>query len=239
MQPLAANDAPDGEGDGALVYERAVYRPSRRAGPVAFLASAGVILAAMAALATLSVVSQHRTSSRLTVVEMRDLDTTPPPPPKRLEKPVEHAAQSFVPKPLLTVPAPGPVQITLDAPPPPQPAPVAAVKVAPTPAATAAEGPPSATPLEGGDLSSQVISAKPPAYPIESRRHREQGTVKLLVLVGPDGRVADIQVAGSSGSARLDSAALRAVRGWRWTPQTRNGAPISVRGYVTIPFVLV
>jgi protein TonB len=240
---VPANDiAPPAEGP---AFERAVYQPSRRAGPVAFLASAGVILAAMAALATLNIVGHHKANSRLTVVSMKELDTTPPPPPPapaaKLEETVAQPPQAFVPKPKIELPSPGPTQVAIDVPPPVQaPAvvapPVANVATA-TPATSAA--PAKAGPVDGGDLSSQVISAKPPNYPKESRRQREQGTVKLLVLVGPDGRVSDIEIASSSGSPRLDQAALGAVRRWRWAPQKRAGTAVAVKGYVTIPFVLV
>jgi protein TonB len=209
---------------------------------MAFAASAGVMLAAMAALATLNVVAQHKAASRLTVVAMKQLDTLPPPPPpppKSLEKPVVQPPQAFIPKPMIEVPSPGPTQVALDVPAPPS-APVVA-----TPRIVAAAGPvaeaapaASADPVEGGDLSSQVLSAKPPTYPIDARRRREQGTVKLMVLVGPDGRVSDIQLAGSSGSQALDRAALGAVKRWRWSPQKKGGVPVAVRGYVTIPFVL-
>lgn len=222
------------------VYERSVYQPSRRAAPVAFLASAGVILAAMAALATLNVVAQHRKAEHLTVVSMKELDTTPPPPPpERLEKPVVQPPQAFVPKPRIALPSPGPTQVALDTPPPPAP-PVAVAAQVVAPAGPAVAAPParSAEPVEGGDLSSQVLSARPPVYPVDARRRKQQGTVKLMVLVGPDGKVADIQLAGSSGSDLLDRAALSAVKRWRWTPQKQNGAPVSVRGFVTIPFVL-
>jgi protein TonB len=179
---------------------RTQYQPSRRSGPIAGLASAGVILAGMAALATLNVVAQKKAATHLTVVEARELDITPPPP----SAPVVAAA------PKIAAPA-GP--------------------------AIAAPAP-SAEPVEGGDLSSQVLSARPPAYPVDARRRREQGTVKLLVLVGPDGRVSDIELASSSGSQALDRAALSAVKRWRWAPQKKSGAPAAVRGYVTIPFVL-
>lgn len=226
-------------------YERGVYRPSRRSGPLAFCASAGVMLAALAALATLNIVGRHEATQRLTVVEMKELDTTPPPPPpERLEQPIEQRAQVFVPKPMIELPSPGPTQVALDTPPPiqptTQPPAVTSPKIA-APAATAPAAPaaPSSDPVEGGDLSSQVLSAKPPAYPLDARRRKEQGTVKLMVLVGPDGKVSDVKVSGSSGSAFLDRAALSAVKRWRWTPQKKNGVPVAVRGYVTIPFVLV
>lgn len=241
VPPSAANES----GEPAEVYQRSVYQPSRKSAPMAVLASAGMIGAALAALATLNIVAKHGSAERLTVVEMRQLDTTPPPPPpETLAKPVEVAPQAFVPKPMIELPSPGPTQVAIDAPPPPAPLvqAVAPAPEAPAPApasAPAAPAAPSSAPVEGGDLSSQVLSAKPPVYPVDSRRAREQGTVKLLVLVGPDGRVSDISVSGSSGSKRLDQAALSAVRRWRWSPTKRNGTAVAVRGYVTIPFVLV
>ena len=221
---------------------RSIYQPSRKSGPVAVLASAGIMLAVAAALATLGVAAQHHAQPRLTVVAMRELETTPPPPPppaRNLDKPVVAPPQAFVPKSMITLPAPGPTQAAVDVPPPSvAPVVVAPRIVAPASAAAPVAPPASADPVEGGDLSSQVISAKPPAYPLEARRRRQQGTVKLAVLVGPDGRVADIQLAGSSGSDLLDRAALNAVKHWRWTPQKKAGAPVAVRGTVTIPFVL-
>lgn len=236
-RPVPANDgAPPHVAHG---LERCVYQPSRKSGPMALLASTGMILAAMAGLATLNVVARHKAADHLTVVAMKELDTTPPPPPpKSLDKPVEQPPLAFVPKPRIALPSPGPTQVVMDVPPPPSPPVVSAAKVAAPVAAAAAPAAPSSGPIEGGDLSSQVISAKPPAYPVDARRRKEQGTVKLLVLVGPDGHVSDIQLAGSSGSQTLDRAALGAVKRWRWAPQKKNGAPVAVRGYVTIPFVL-
>jgi protein TonB len=223
-------------------YERSAYQPSRKAGPVAFLASAGMIAAGLAALATLNIVAKHHRAERLTVVEMKELETAPPPPPEKLVKPIESPPQVFVPKPMIELPSSGPTQVALDVPPPIAPTVQAVAPAVEAPAAApAAPAAPAASSsaVEGGDLSSQVLSAKPPVYPVEARRAREQGTVKLLVLVGPDGRVSDVAVSGSSGSKRLDQAALSAVKRWRWSPTKRDGAPVAVRGTVTIPFVLV
>lgn len=223
-------------------YERCVYQPSRKAGPLAFLASGGVMLGALAILATLSVVAQHKETSRLTVVEAKELDITPPPPPpKSLEKPVVQPPQAFIPQPKIQLPSPGPTQAAMEVPPPVAPAVSmqAPVSVAATAPVSAAPAPPSSSePVEGGDLGSQVLSARPPSYPIDARRRQEQGVVRLRLLVGPDGRVSDIEIASSSGSASLDRAALGAVKHWRWKPQVRNGSPVAVRGIVTIPFKL-
>jgi len=226
-------------GAAQVAYERSVYQASNRARPVAFLASAGAILAIAAAMATLNMVATHKEHARLTTVDVRDLDVTPPPPPEptKLETPEAAMTQTVAPRPMIELPSPGPVQVMVDAPPPPAPPTVTSEGVK-TSAAPAVAPAPSTT-VEGGDLSSKVLFAKPPTYPTEARRSHEQGTVKLLVLVGTDGTVRDIQIAGSSGSQRLDKAALQAVKRWRWSPTMNGGTPMSVRGYVTIPFVLV
>jgi protein TonB len=244
VQPVAANADADVPGH---AYQRSTYQPSRKSAPVAFVAAAGMIAGALAMLATLDMVAKHKAARHLTVVDMQQLDVAPPPPPpppEKLVKPVEVPPQAFVPRPMIQLPSPGPTQVALDVPPPPapvaqavSPAPEAPVPAAAPAAAAAAAAAPSA--VEGGDLSSQVLVAKPPVYPVAARRAREQGTVKLLVLVGPDGRVSDVMVSGSSGSKRLDEAALSAVKRWRWSPTKRAGAAVAVRGTVTIPFVLV
>ncbi|MEE8563635.1 MAG: TonB family protein, partial [Alphaproteobacteria bacterium] len=54
-----------------------------------------------------------------------------------------------------------------------------------------------------------------PRYPWISRRRGEQGRVVLEVAVAADGRAKEVRVKRSSGFARLDRAALAAVRAWR------------------------
>lgn len=222
-----------------IAYERGVYQPSRKARPMALLGSAGAILGIVAAMATLNIVAMHKERARLTTVDIRELDVTPPPPPPeqtRLETPEAAQTQTVAPKPMIELPSQGPVQVMVDAPPPPAPPTMTSegTKTAAAPAVAA----PASTTVEGGDLSSKVLFAKPPTYPTDARRAHEQGTVKLLVLVGTDGKVSDIKVAGSSGSDRLDRAALQAVKRWRWQPIMSGGTAMAVRGYVTIPFVL-
>jgi protein TonB len=84
-----------------------------------------------------------------------------------------------------------------------------------------------------------MIDAVPPHYPYESRRLKEQGTVLLDVQLSMSGTVERVSVRTSSGFARLDKAALEAVRRWRWSPTVRDGQPVAVRGVVEIPFTLM
>ena len=119
---------------------------------------------------------------------------------------------------------------------------VSPVAVTPQPVSVASAAAPSGAttgaPVANADLDARLMSFAAPAYPIESRRQREQGTVTLSLLLDTEGRVADIAIARSSGFARLDHAALDAVKHWRWAPLMVQGMPAKVRGEVRIPFVL-
>jgi periplasmic protein TonB len=65
-----------------------------------------------------------------------------------------------------------------------------------------------------------------PPYPPGAIRVNEEGALNLSILVGTDGRVRDVKVAESSGSARLDQAAVSEARShWRLRPATRDGVP--------------
>lgn len=209
------------------------YGEDRRVNLPALAASLGIVALLVPAMLTVSAITIHKDKSSLSVVEILRQPEPPPPPPPPQQQP-EPVKQVAIPSPIVApVPLvetiPSPVQIaTSPTPPPPQvsvPGPPA--PVAPAPAIESA-----------GDLSSTMISATPPRYPTESRRKREQGTVVLMVLLSVDGTVADISVSQSSGFARLDQAALAAVRRWRWSPTRRGGTAVMVKGLVEIPFIL-
>lgn len=77
-----------------------------------------------------------------------------------------------------------------------------------------------------------------PRYPWISRRRGEQGRVVLEVAVAADGRAKEVRVKRSSGFARLDRAALAAVRAWRFSPALRGGRAVAGRIDVPIAFRL-
>ncbi len=72
-----------------------------------------------------------------------------------------------------------------------------------------------------------------PAYPSVARRRRLQGVVVVAVEIGADGAAQSVVVQCSSGYPVLDSAALDAVRNWRFTPARRAGQ--AVRAAVQVP----
>lgn len=94
-----------------------------------------------------------------------------------------------------------------------------------------ATGEPPAGPTEGPPLTqprsdASHLSNPAPRYPTLSRRFGEQGRVLLDVYILPDGTVGEIRLNTSSGFARLDEAALTAVRVWRFVPARRGDEPI-------------
>ena len=66
-------------------------------------------------------------------------------------------------------------------------------------------------------------------YPQSAIRNEEQGTTSVKLTIGPDGRVSDCSVTGSSGSTALDSATCNILRRRaRFTPaKDQAGNPIS------------
>lgn len=68
-----------------------------------------------------------------------------------------------------------------------------------------------------------VITCRIPAYPPESRRAREIGTVQLQLLIDVEGEVIDKRVETSSGFARLDEAALTALAKCKFQPGSVDG----------------
>ena len=57
-----------------------------------------------------------------------------------------------------------------------------------------------------------------PVYPALSRKRGEHGVVLLRVHVLADGSADQIEIFESSGYSRLDDAAVRAVKRWRFVP---------------------
>ncbi len=65
----------------------------------------------------------------------------------------------------------------------------------------------------------KMLQASKPAYPTASIRLGEEGATGLRLYINETGRVVDVQLAASSGSERLDSAAItHAKRNWKFSP---------------------
>jgi periplasmic protein TonB len=90
----------------------------------------------------------------------------------------------------------------------------------------------------GGGVSAPRILFQPdPEYSEEARKAKYQGTVGLVVTVGPDGRVHDAHVQHALGMG-LDEKAVEAVKTWKFEPAKLNGQPVAVLVAVEVNFRL-
>ena len=114
-----------------------------------------------------------------------------------------------------------------------------AVPPAPTSVIAApAESRPAGPVTLGVELSVSCPERTAPNYPLLSRRMNETGTAVLRVELDEQGQVATARVATGSGHARLDDAALTAVKAWRCNPAQRNGQPVRAVALQPFKFVL-
>jgi TonB family protein len=72
------------------------------------------------------------------------------------------------------------------------------------------------------------VSGKLPVYPEAARERGLTGASVVELWVGETGDVVDVAVVESAGAV-LDGALLEAVAGWKFTPATVKGVPVSVR----------
>lgn len=157
-----------------------------------------------------------------------------PEPPKQVK--LEKPRPVIRPQPRqLVVEAPVVSPAEAVAPPPPPPDPPAPEPVVEAPPAPPAK--PAGPVTLGAELAVSCPERLAPVYPSPSRRLGEQGKVVLRVELDERGHVSAARVATSSGSQRLDEAALGAVRQWRCNPAHRNG--IAVRAVALQPFHFV
>ena len=109
-------------------------------------------------------------------------------------------------------------------------APVAApAEIKPTPPAPPAE------PFVQPRFDANYLKNPAPNYPPLSRRMGEEGKVILRVLVSPQGAADSVEVKTSSGSQRLDDAAVNTVKLWKFIPAKRGET--AVQSAVLVPII--
>ncbi len=97
---------------------------------------------------------------------------------------------------------------------------------------------PSTAPVVPPQADTSQFNNPAPVYPTQSRRLKETGVVVLEVLVKADGSLGDMRLKTSSGYTRLDDAAQKAVKGWRFVPAKRGNEAIDFWYELPIEFSL-
>ena len=123
-------------------------------------------------------------------------------------------------------------------------APEPAVALAPPVPAPLAVAPPvapaqvAAAPVIAPNFSASYLENPPSAYPALSKRVGEQGKVMLHVFVNAQGGADTVELRASSGSSRLDDAALESVKRWRFVPARQGDQPVAAWVLIPITFSL-
>ena len=81
-----------------------------------------------------------------------------------------------------------------------------------------------------------ILVQTQPAYPMAARQGRIHGTVKLMAVIGTDGKIKNLTAV--SGHALLVQAALEAVRHWIYRPTVLDGVPVEVNTDIEVRFSL-
>lgn len=229
------------------------------------IAASGVVYLGIAGLAVLIGTATHEIVKEkpvdVTFVEKVVKEEPPPPPPPVIEdkpKPPPAAAAPVIPKNMKVVkldkPPPAkelvaPKEMPLEKPKEADPSQDKGIAVYGEPG----DGDPAG--LEGGMAGGvaggrvgaialpedadppEPDAANPkPEYPQTARADGKMGTVVLKVIIRADGSVADVQV--MRGDEPFVSAAVSAVKKWKYSPARYKGQAITVYRIIQIPFKL-
>ena len=82
----------------------------------------------------------------------------------------------------------------------------------------------------------KLISHSEPYYPLEAREKRLEGSIDVRATIGRTGEV--ISVAPVTGPSPLTTAAMTALREWRYEPTLIDGDPVETQVDVTMVFRL-
>lgn len=156
-------------------------------------------------------------------------------PAPQLEQPPQAKPLPVVkPQPVKPRPAPKAPTPVLETTTSQEPAPAA--PVAPPPETKPAPpAPPAAPAVSQARFDADYLRNPAPPYPPLSRRMGEEGKVILRVSVTPEGTADSVEIRSSSGSTRLDEAAQKTVRGWRFIPAKRGDA--AIQSWVLVPII--
>lgn len=189
---------------------------SRIVGVVAVGAAFGLVALGLAFGVGTRIVAKL-TETEVVIIEEAPVEDEepPPPPPVDVELPP--------PPPQVVLP-----EFTFDVPPPPNA--IQQVEQVQRPVAPPPAPRPAVTITSRPEVGRRATM---PEYPAAARRAQEEGTTTLEMCIDERGRVTDIKIVGSSGSSRLDDAALRHWQRNRFTPAKKSdGTDASVCGHI-------
>ncbi|ABF09156.1 periplasmic protein TonB [Cupriavidus metallidurans] len=162
-----------------------------------------------------------------------------PEPPKQQPQTPPKQVKVVTPRPTPPKPQPTPTPVASL---PPSPTAIEAPPAPPAPPAPAPEPAAPAAPANAAPRAVGIgeIACSPPqvTYPSQSRRMGETGKTVVRLTTDETGHVVKTAIVTSSGSTRLDTAAVNAVQAMRCKPYMDNGRAVAVTAQQPINFEL-
>jgi len=162
----------------------------------------------------------------------------PPPPPDQVKKVPPKAPQQekiYVP-PVPLPPVPQTPQVDLTPVRPADPPSLGPVGKAPDPAPPALPDPIKPPVIVGAQVSS--MGALQPPYPPDMLRAQQEGRVVVRVLIGPDGRVKQVEKVSATTDSFYAATEKQALGRWRFKPATKDGVPFDQWKTMSLRFEL-
>jgi protein TonB len=91
--------------------------------------------------------------------------------------------------------------------------------------------------VSSGVMQALLVKKVPPQYPQDAKDQHLEGVVVLKINTDKEGNVYQAELV--SGHPQLASAAIEAVKQWKYKPYQLNGWPVEVESQVQINFTLV
>ena len=160
----------------------------------------------------------------------QDPPPNPPPPERQQQRPqpptwtppivqTQTTTQTIT-----TTRDPTPIQITrVELPPPP----------------TITPDPPAAPVRRAAELDPRFAGELQPPYPAGEIRAQREGTVRIRITIGPDGRVKAVARVQATNDAFWAAAERQALNRWRFRPATLGGRPVEDSKVMILHFRLV
>jgi len=98
------------------------------------------------------------------------------------------------------------------------------------------QAPPKVVRVSAGVVTGFLLRRVVPSYPPLARQARVQGPVVLHAIIGKDGAIESLTVI--SGHPMLQSAAVEAIKQWKYKPYMLNNEPVEVDTTITFNFSL-
>ncbi len=84
----------------------------------------------------------------------------------------------------------------------------------------------------------RFAGAQQPPYPAVEQRNEREGSVRVRVTIGPDGRVTSVERVSATSEAFYQATQRHALSRWRFKPATVDGRPVQSSKVLSVQFRL-